>query len=133
MSGYGKLNLLGMLIMPAVATLAAVIMFGPRFETMLAVFGMNAIPMLFGGLFSALLLRFVSKAGGVGRGIALWPTMIPAAIGVIWYLWDALIPAELDPGRVYIAGPQYLLGWAFIAGLVSWIACIFVRSRRDHS
>jgi hypothetical protein len=133
MSGYGKLNLLGMLIMPVVATLAAVIMFGPRFETMLAVFGMNAIPMLFGGLFSALLLRFVSKAGGVGRGIALWPTMIPAVIGVIWYLWDALIPAELDPGRVYIAGPQYLLGWAFIAGLVSWIACIFVRSRRDHS
>ena len=133
MSGYGKLNLLGMLIMPVVATLAAVIMFGPRFDTMLVVFGMNAIPMLFAGLFSALLLRGANKAGGVGRGIALWPTMVPAAIGVIWYLWDALIPAELDPGRVYIAGPQYLLGWAFIAGFASWIACIVVRSRRDNS
>lgn len=133
MSGYGKLNLLGMLVMPVVATLTAVIMFGPRGDTMLAVFGMNAIPMLLGGLFSALLLRGANKAGGVGRGIALWPTMIPAAIGVIWYLSDALIPAELDPGRVYIAGPQYLLGWAIIAGIASWIASLVVRSRRDTS
>jgi len=133
MSGYGKLNLLGMLIMPAVATLAAVTLFGPRFDTMLAVFGMNVIPMLFAGLFSALLLRGANKAGGVGRGIALWPTLIPAAIGVVWYLWDALLPAELDPGRVYIAGPQYLLGWAFIVGFVSWLASIVVRSRRDRS
>lgn len=100
---------------------------------MLVVFGMNAIPMLMGGLFSALLLRGATKAGGIGRGIALWPTMIPAAIGVIWYLWDALFPAELDPGRVYIAGPIYLVIWASIAGIASWIACVVVRSRRDNS
>jgi hypothetical protein len=131
MSGYGKLNLLGMLVMPVVATMAVVVISGPRIDTMLTVFGMNAVPMLLAGLFSALLLRGANKAGGVGRGIALWPTMIPAAIGVTWYLWDALFPAELDPGRVYIAGPIYLVLWAFVAGFVSWIACIVVRSRRD--
>ena len=55
MSGYGKTNLIGMILMPTVATLTGVIMFGPRVDTMIAVFIMNAIPMLFGGLFTGLL------------------------------------------------------------------------------
>jgi len=130
MTGYGKINLLGMLAMPAVATLAAVIMFGPRVDTMLAVFGMNAVPMLIGGLFSALLLRSAGKAGGAGRGIALWPTLVPAVVGIVWYLWDALLPAELDPGRVHIAGPQYLLMIAVLMGLVAWVGCLVARSGR---
>ncbi len=131
MSGYGKINLLGMLAMPAVATLTAVIMFGPRGDTMLSVFGMNIIPMLVGGLISALLLRRANKAGGAGRAIALWPTLVPAAVGIVWYLWDAFLPAELDPGRVYIAGPQYLLGLAIIMGGVSCATCWLARSRRS--
>lgn len=130
MSGYGKINLLGMLAMPAVATLAAVIMFGPRVDTMLAVFGLNAVPMLVGGLFSALLLRSAGKAGGAGRSIALWPTLVPAAIGIVWYLWDALLPADLDPGRVHIAGPQYLLMIAILMGLVAWVGCLVARTQR---
>lgn len=130
MTGYGKVNLLGMLAMPAVATLAAVIMFGPRVDTMLAVFGLNAVPMLVGGLISALLLRGAGKAGGAGRGIALWPTLVPAGIGIVWYLWDALLPADLDPGRVHIAGPQYLLMIALLMGLISWIGCLVRRSTR---
>jgi len=130
MTGYGKINLLGMLAMPAVATLAAVIIFGPRVDTMIAVFGMNAIPMLIGGLFTGLLLRGAGKAGGAGRGIALWPTLVPAGIGIVWYLWDALLPADLDPGRVHIAGPQYLLMIAVLMGLVSWIGCLVVRTSR---
>ncbi len=130
MSGYGKINLLGMLLMPAVATLTGVVMFGPRVDTMVAVFGMNVIPMLFGGLFCGLLLRSAKKAGGVGRSIALWPTLLPAVVGISWYLRDALFPAELDPGRVYIAGPQYLLAIAVITGLCSWGACVIARSRR---
>ncbi|MFQ5634917.1 MAG: hypothetical protein ACE5G3_06265 [Gammaproteobacteria bacterium] len=124
------MNLLGMLAMPAVATLAAVIMFGPRVDTMLAVFGLNAVPMLVGGLISALLLRGAGKAGGAGRGIALWPTLVPAGIGIVWYLWDALLPADLDPGRVHIAGPQYLLMIALLMGLISWIGCLVRRSTR---
>ena len=130
MTGYGKINLLGMLAMPAVATLAAVIIFGPRVDTMIAVFGMNAIPMLIGGLFTGLLLRGAGKAGGAGRGIALWPTLVPAGIGIVWYLWDALLPADLDPGRVHIAGPQYLLMIAVLMGLVSWVGCLVVRTSR---
>ena len=114
-----------------VAMLAGVVMFGPRLDTMVTVFGMNAVPMLVGGLFAALLLRGAKKAGGAGRAIALWPTLVPAAIGIVWYLWDALIPAELDPGRVYIAGPQYLLAIACLTGIVAWFACIIVRARRD--
>lgn len=131
MTGYGKINLLGMLAMPAVATLAAVIMFGPRPDTMMAVFGLNAVPMLVGGLISALLLRGAAKAGGAGRGIALWPTLVPAGVGIVWYLWDALLPADLDPGRVHIAGPQYLLLLAIVMGLVAWAACRIVRSSRS--
>ncbi len=133
MSGYGKINLIGMLAMPAVATLAGVVMFGPRVDTMVSIFGMNIFPMLIGGLISALLLRGASKAGGAGRAIALWPTLVPAGIGIVWYLWDALIPAELDPGRVYIAGPQYLLAIACLTGIAAWISCTVVRSRRDNN
>jgi hypothetical protein len=131
MSGYGKLNVLGIFAMPIVATLTAGVIFGLRPDTMVTVFALNILPMLIGGLISALLLRGANKAGGVGRAVALWPTMVPAGIGIVWYLWDALIPAELDPGRVYIAGPQYLLMWACLTGIVAWFACIFVRSRRD--
>jgi hypothetical protein len=130
MTGYGKINLLGMVAMPAVATLASVILFGPRGDTMVAVFGLNAVPMLIGGLISALLLRGARKAGGTCRGIALWPTLVPAGIGIVWYLWDALLPAELDPGRVHIAGPQYLLMIAFGTGIVAWITCLVARLGR---
>lgn len=133
MSGYGKINIIGMLAMPAVATLAGVVMFGPRMDTMVSIFGMNLIPMLVGGLISALLLRGATKVGGAGRTIALWPTLVPAGIGIVWYLWDALIPAELDPGRVYIAGPQYLLAIACLTGITAWIFSVVVRSRRENS
>ena len=79
---------------------------------------------------SAVLLRSANKAGGAGRSIALWPTLIPAGIGIVWYLWDALLPAENDPGRVYIAGPQILLGLAIIIGVVAAVGCAIVRFRR---
>lgn len=130
MSGYGKINLLAMFLMPAVATLAAIVMFGPRIDTLATVFAMNAIPMLIGGLFSGLLLRGASQSGGVGRSLTVWPTVLPAVVGIAWYLRDALFPAELDPGRVYIFGPLYLLAIAIGAGLCAWAACAVVRSRR---
>ena len=130
MSGYGKINLAGMVLMPLVAMLAALIMFGPRVDTMVTVFGLNAVPMLIGGLFSALLLRGANKAGGSGRFIAIWPTLVPAAIGIVWYLWGALIPAELDPGREYIAAPQYLLIAAILTGIVAWVCCRVARAGR---
>ena len=130
MTGYGKTNLLGMVLMPAVATLTSVIMFGLIPATMLSVFVMNLIPMLIGGLFTGLLLRGCRKSGGAGRAIALWPTLLPAVVGIAWYLRDALFPAANDPGRVYIAGPQYLLVLALVTGICAWAACFIARSRR---
>ena len=130
MTGYGRINLLGMLLMPAVATLAGVIMFGPRIDTLVAVFGMNAIPMLIGGLFSGFLLSGASKSGGVGRSIALWPTLLTAVVGIAWYLRDALFPAAQDPGRIFLAAPLYLFAVAVLTGLCASVACAIVRSRR---
>lgn len=130
MSGYGKINLLAMLLMPVVATLTGIVMFGSNVETMVTVFGMNAVPMLVGGLISGLLLRGANKAGGVGRAFTVWPTVLPAIMGIAWYLRDALFPAETDPGRVYFSGPLYLLTIAIVAGVCAWLGCVFVRSRR---
>jgi len=130
MSGYGKINLLGMLLLPTVAILTAVIVFGPRIDTLLAVFAMNAIPMLIGGLFSALLLRGARKSGGVGRWIALWPTLLATVIGTAWYVSDALFPAAYDPGRFHFAVPLYLLAIVILAALCAWGASAIVRSRR---
>lgn len=130
MTSYGKLNLLAMVGLPAAAALAALIVFGPRPDTLLAVFGLNLVVTLFGGLFAALLLRGARKAGGVGAGIALWPSVIPAAVGAAWYLWRAVSPEELAPGREYIAGPQYLLIMAFALWVAAWIAGRLVRLRK---
>jgi len=131
MSSYGKINLIGMLALPLVAVLAAIIMFGVRIDTLIFVFGMNAVPMLIGGLISALLLRSANKAGGSGQFIALWPTLVPAVIGSVWYLSGALVPSESDPGREYIAAPIYLVLWVIGMGLVAWIGGIIARSSRS--
>lgn len=108
MTVYGKLNLAGMLALPLAASLAALIVFGPRGDTLMWVFILNAIPMLIGGLISGLLLRGAIRAGA-GQGAALWPTLVPAALGVAWYLGRAVIPDAVAPGKEYLAAPQYLL------------------------
>jgi hypothetical protein len=127
MTGYGKLNLAGMAMLPTVAVLAAVISFGPRTDTMLAVFAMNAIPMLLGGFVSGLLLRGANRARA-GQAIALWPTLIPAAVGAVWYLWRAVLPEEIAPGREYLAAPQYLLMGVIVLAIVAWIGCRLARA-----
>jgi hypothetical protein len=129
MTSYGKLNLLAIVGMPAAATLAALIVFGPRPDTLATVFGLNLVPMLLGGLFTALLLRSARQAGGAGAGIALWPSLIPAVVGAGWYLWRAVIPEEVAPGREYIAAPQYLLLMVIGLWLVAWVGCRIVRAR----
>lgn len=131
MTTYGKLNLLAMVALPAAAALAALIVFGMRPDTLIAVFGMNLVVTLFGGLFAALLLRGARKAGGAGSGIALWPSVIPAVAGAGWYLWRAVSPEEVAPGREYIAGPQYLLMMVFVLWIVAWIAGRIVRLRKS--
>jgi len=126
MTNYGKLNLLGILLLPAAATLAAYIVFGNLTDTLLTVFGLNLVPMIIGGLVSAWLLRGATAAGR-GQGIALWPTVIPAALGAVWYLFRAVFPAEVAPGAEYIAGPQYLLMGVIALSVVAWIGCLIAR------
>lgn len=127
MTSYGKLNLLAMAGLPVAAALAALIVFGPRTDTLLAVFGLNLVVTLFGGLFAALLLRGARKTGGAGVRIALWPSVIPALFGAVWYLWRAVDPEKVAPGREYIAGPQYLLLMTIGLAVIAWIACRIVR------
>lgn len=129
MTGYGKLNLFGMFLLPAAAVLAATIVFGPRTDTLLSVAGINAIPMVISGIISGLLLRGANRAGA-GRGIAIWPTLIPAALGSVWYLWRAIQPEEIAPGREYLAIPQYLLMGVILLGIIAWIGCRIARAGR---
>ena len=126
MTSYGKINLLGMLLLPVAASVAALLVFGNRTDTLVTVFGLNLVPMLISGLVSALLLRGANRAGK-GQGIALWPTLIPAALGAVWYLFRAVMPAEVAPGAEYIAGPQYLLMAVILLSVVAWIGCLIAR------
>ena len=126
MSRYGKINLLGMLLLPLAATVAALIVFGNRTDTMVTVFGLNLVPMLIGGAVSGLLLRGANRAGK-GQGIAVWPTLVPAVLGAIWYLFRAVAPAEVAPGAEYIAGPQYLLMGVILMSVVAWIGSLVAR------
>ena len=131
MTSYGKLNVLAMFGMPAAATLAAAItpaLDAPYAATFVTIFLINLIVMLVGGLATALLLRGASKAGGAGSGIALLPSLVPALIGSVWYLYRGLVPEDVAPGREILAGPQYLLLLAIGLWMVAWIACRIVRS-----
>lgn len=128
MTNYGRLNLIAMVGMPAAATVAALIVFGPRADTLATVFGLNMVPMLLGALFAALLLRGARKAGGIGSGIALWPSLIPALVGAAWYLWRAVMPEDIAPGREYIAAPQYLLIMVIAFAIIAWIGCRIARA-----
>jgi hypothetical protein len=105
---------------------AALIVFGNRTDTLITVFSLNLVPMLIGGLVSALLLRGANRAGK-GQGIALWPTLIPAVLGAIWYLFRAVVPAEVAPGAEYIAAPQYLLMGVILLSVVAWLGCLIAR------
>ncbi len=126
MTSYGKINLLGMLLLPVAATVAALIVFGTDKPALITVFILNLVPMLIGGLVSALLLRGANRAGK-GQGVALWPTLIPAALGSVWYLFRAVVPSSVAPGAEYIAAPQYLLMGVILLSVVAWLGCLIAR------
>jgi len=130
MTRYARLNLLAMAGLPAAASLAALWVFGPRADTLAAVAGLNLLVMLAAGLFAALLLRAVNAPDRLAAGIALSPAVIPALAGSAWYLWRALRPEEVAPGREYLAGPQYLLLLAFALWILAWAAGRLLRAVR---
>ncbi len=128
MTNYGKYNLYAILGLPVIAALGSIVMFGFLPDTIAFVFGTNLLPMLVGGLVSALLLRFATKPGGKGKFIAIWPTLVPAAFGALWYIGGVIIPNDSDPGREYFAVPIYLIMWVVAISIIALIGCLVVRS-----
>ncbi len=127
MTRFGKYNLAGVLGLPLVAMLGSVVVFGVRPDTQIFVFVTNAIPMLIGGAVSAFLLRSAHKADA-GQWVALWPTLVPAVAGTLWYLYG-MAALGSDSGREYFAGPFYLLAGTLVIAVVAIFAFIMTRSR----
>lgn len=124
MTSHGKWNLYGMLLLPLCATLAALIFFGWRTDTLVAVFGLNLVPMLIAAPVSGLLLLLTRRASPGVRWLAVSPTVVPAALGSLWYLGRALVPAAVAPGAEYIAGPQYLLMGVLLLVVIALVGCL---------
>ena len=125
MSSDGKRILLSIIVLPLVAVLGALIIFGTRSDTLLFVFGTNLIPMLIGGLFSGVLIRAVNRSNGTAankRWIALAPVGAPLIIGVLWYLFSIANLGSFDSGREYFAGPIYLVGLAVVVSVIATLA-----------
>ncbi len=127
MSGYGKLNLGGMVALPLAACVAALVAFGPRGDTLMWVAIINAIPMLLAGLISWRLLKGATRHGA-GHLFAILPTLVPAALGVGWYLRGMVLPDPVAAGREYLAVPQYSLLGVIAMGIVAWAACRIARA-----
>ena len=128
MTNYGKYNLYAMLGLPVIAALGSIVMFGFLPGTIAYVFGTNLLPMLVGGLVSALLLRFATKPSGKGKFVAISPTLVPAAYGALQYIGGVIIPNNTDPGLEYFAVPIYLFMWVGAMSIIALIGCLVVRS-----
>lgn len=128
MSNYGKYNLYAILGLPVFAALGSIVVFGFLPDTFVFVFGVNLLPMLLGGLVSALLLRFATRPGGKGKLIAILPTLAPAAFGFLWYLGGVITSSDYDGGREFFAVPIYLVMWVIAMSIVALVGCLVVRS-----
>jgi len=131
MTRYGKLNLLGMVMVPCAAAVSGLIVFGTNWPAIGYIFAMNSIAGLVAGLFSGLMLLWANKRGGndLACKVAISPTIIPAVFFSVWYLWRAISPAEVGPGAEYIAAPQYHVMAVLFLGIVAFILGFFVRGR----
>jgi len=112
MTTQGKLNLLAAILLPSAAVLGAAIatsngVFNAYTDTYLFIFALNCVITLPAALLSGLFLR--RSLGTKSRWIAILPTLVPVAIGSVWYLWRGISPAVVAPGAEYIGAPQYLL------------------------
>jgi hypothetical protein len=130
MSRYGKMNLYTIVALPVIAGLGSIIIFGVRIDTQVFVIGTNAVPMLIGGLVSALLIRSVVRSGSDSFYLALSPTLVPAAFGLLWYLYGIVAPAA-DSGREYFAGPFYLLALAIGMAVIAPVGYLMTRSKKS--
>jgi hypothetical protein len=125
MTKHGALNLMAMILLPVAAVLAAAIatmngVWKAYSDTYIFIFALNSLITVPAAFFSWLFLR--RSTGRSARYIAIFPTLIPAVLGSIWYLWYAFFPAEVAAGAEYLGAPQYLLigmvGMIFLVLLV---------------
>jgi hypothetical protein len=124
MTSHAKLNLVGMLSVPLIAVIVGVYAFGPRLDTAISLFAINAVPLLIAGLISGLMLR--KSESNAARYISISPTLIPAIWFCVWYLWLAAFPPAVAPGAEFIAGPQYLIPVVLVLGIIAWVTRRFV-------
>lgn len=126
MTTQGKLNLLGIVALPAAAVLGAMLakmngVFEAYSDTYVFVFVLNLVITLPAALLSWLFLR--RSTGDTARWIAILPTLVPVVVGSVWYLWRGLVPATVAPGAEYVGAPQYLL----VAFLIVTFLVLLVR------
>jgi hypothetical protein len=112
MTTQGKLNLLGIFLLPVAAIVGAALatsngVFEAYSATYIFLFALNFVITLPAALLSALFLR--RSSGNTSRWIAILPTLVPVAVGSAWYIWRGVMPASVAPGAEYIGAPQYLL------------------------
>lgn len=112
MTKHGTLNFSAMLLLPVAAVLAGYIatlngVWNAYSATYVAVFATTIAVTLPAAFFSWLFLR--RSTGETARLIAIMPTVFPAVLGAVWYLWYAFFPADIAAGAEYLGFPQYLL------------------------
>jgi len=129
MSSDGKRIILSIISVPVLASIGAFIAFQSDAESIVStlgyVFGTNLLPMLIGGFFSGILIRFVNQANGAAankRLIALAPITLTFLVGMLWYLLALVNLGSFDAGREFFSGPIYLLILAVGAGVLASIA-----------
>jgi hypothetical protein len=112
MTTQGKINLLGIVLLPAAAVLGAALAtangaFRAYSDTYVFVFLLNLVITLPAAGLSGLFLR--RSYGNKSRWIASLPMLVPVAIGSVWYIARGISPAKVAPGAEYIGAPQYLM------------------------
>lgn len=121
MTKQGKINLLGLVLLPAAAVLGAALatmngVFNAYSATYIFIFLMNCVITIPAALLSGLLLRW--SGGDRARWLAIMPMLVPVAIGSVWYIWRGIVPAAVAPGAEYIGAPQYLVVIMLVAAFI---------------
>ena len=112
MTAQGKINILGIVLLPFAAVLGAALatsngVFQAYTATYVFLFALNLVISLPAALLSYLFLR--RSTGDLPRWIAILPTLVPVTVGSVWYLYRGLVPALVAPGAEYVGAPQYLI------------------------
>ena len=112
----------------AVAALAARVVFAGEQGYLGAVLFLNGLPLTLGMAFSFWLLRGTQDRGS--QLVALLPTLLPAALSMVWLTRGVLSPAPVAPGIEHVLVPQVALMTSLLSGLAAWPAVRWLGRRR---